>query len=206
VLKVGGFTPFTTIDYPGKLAAVVFCQGCPWRCGYCHNRELLDAAAPGVISWDEVLSFLERRRGLLDAVVFSGGEPTMQPGLKEAVIAVRGMGFLIGLHTAGAFPEMLKELLPYLDWVGMDLKAPFSGYERITGVPDSGKAAERSARLVRDSGVRHCFRTTLHPWLESEGRMEELAGMVKDWGSDLMPQRLHQHGGTGLAMSGADSA
>jgi len=184
VLKIGGFTPSTTIDYPDRLAAVIFCQGCPWRCGYCHNRELLDAAAPGKIPWDEILTFLDRRRGLLDAVVFSGGEPTLQPGLKEAILAVRERGFLTGLHTGGAYPDALAEILPHLDWVGMDIKAPFADYERITGAAGSGEAAERSADLVRTSGVGHRFRTTLDPDLL---RDEQIAGLrrlvLEGWGS-----------------------
>ena len=184
MLSVGGLTPFTTIDYPGHLAAVVFCQGCPWRCGYCHNRHMLDAGVPGAIPWEEVLSFLERRRGLLDAVVFSGGEPTLQPGLKQAVLAVREKGFLVGLHTAGAFPEALWMLLPHLDWVGMDLKAPFPDYERITGVPGSGEAAAQSAALLRENGVAHRFRTTVDPRLVSDAQVADLRRMViDDWGS-----------------------
>jgi len=184
MLKIGGVLPFTTIDYPDRLAAVVFCQGCPWQCGYCHNRDLLDAEAPATISWEETVSFLDRRRGLLDAVVFSGGEPTMQPGLLRAVAKVRSMGFLVGLHTAGAFPEALSELLPHLDWVGMDIKAPFPGYQRITGVAGSGQTAERSAALVRESGVRHRFRTTVDPCLLGAEQVAALGRMVVDeWGS-----------------------
>ncbi len=184
MLKIGGLTPFTTIDYPDHLAAVVFCQGCPWRCGYCHNRELLDESAPARFSFDEVLGFIERRRGLLDAVVFSGGEPTMQPGLLPAIDMVKSMGFLAGLHTGGAFPERLAELLPRLDWVGMDLKAPFPDYELITGVPGSSHAAARSAGLVRASGVSHCFRTTVDPRLLSDLQVAALRHMVVDeWGS-----------------------
>lgn len=184
MLKIGGITPFATIDYPDHLAAVVFCQGCPWRCGYCHNRELLNETASSKFSWDKVLAFLERRRGLLDAVVFSGGEPTMQPGLLKAISKVRNMGFLAGLHTAGAYPEALSKLLPHLDWVGMDIKAPFRDYERITGVPGSGQAAERSAALLRESGVMHRFRTTVDPHLLNEDRVAALCSMVvDDWGS-----------------------
>ena len=180
MLKVGGLVPFTTIDYPDQLAAVVFCQGCPWRCRYCHNRELLDAAAPGTIPWDEVLAFLVRRRGLLDAVVFSGGEPTMHPGLIHAIREVRSMEFRIGLHTGGAFPEALEELLPHLDWVGMDIKTTFPDYERITGVPGSGEAARRSAALVRASGVNHRFRTTVEPDLLCDEQVAALRRMVVD--------------------------
>jgi len=191
VLKIGGLTPFTTIDYPDHLAAVIFCQGCPWRCGYCHNRNLLDADVPGDLCWDKVLAFLESRRGLLDAVVFSGGEPTGQPSLKQAVQAVREQGFLVGLHTAGAFPETLNEVLPYLDWVGMDLKAPFHEYARITGVPGSGDAARESALLVREGGVAHQFRTTLDPLLLTDGRLESLRRMVEvEWGSMFLTQQI----------------
>ena len=184
MLKIGGLLPFTTIDYPDRLAAVVFCQGCPWRCPYCHNRELLDAAAPGAIPWKEILTFLERRKGLLDAVVFSGGEPTLQPELLQAIDTVRGMGFLAGLHTSGAYPERLRRLLPRLDWVGMDIKAPFPDYESVTQAPGSGEAAERSAALVQASGVSHRFRTTVDPRLLSDGQVAELKRMIiEEWGS-----------------------
>jgi pyruvate formate lyase activating enzyme len=185
VLKIGGLTPFTGIDYPGELAAVVFCQGCPWRCGYCHNRHLLDTAVPGAITWEEVLAFLDSRRGLLDAVVFSGGEPMLQPGLQQAVREASGMGFLVGLHTSGAFPERLKKLLPYLDWVGMDIKAPFEDYEMITGVVGSGENAGISAEFLIQSGVPCEFRTTLHPMLTEEGgsRLFHLAHALKNMGA-----------------------
>ncbi len=191
MLKIGGLSPFTTIDYPDHLAAVLFCRGCPWRCGYCHNQGLLEADAPGDFCWNKVLSFLESRRGLLDAVVFSGGEPTLQPSLRQAVLAVRDMGFLVGLHTAGAVPENLKEVLPYLDWVGMDIKAPFHDYERVTGVAGSGDVARESALLVRESGVAHQFRTTLDPFLLLEGRIESLRRMVEvEWGSVFFEQQI----------------
>jgi pyruvate formate lyase activating enzyme len=183
--------PCTTIDYPDHLAAVVFCQGCPWQCGYCHNRHLLDPEASETVPWDEILRFLERRRGLLDAVVFSGGEPTLQDGIESAVKAVRKMGFLLGLHTAGPYPDRLRSLLPHLDWVGMDIKAPFDEYEQITGVPGSGEAARKSAYLVRESGVARQFRTTLDPFLLREDRIESLRRMVeREWRSEFVVQRV----------------
>lgn len=191
MLKIGGLTPCTTIDYPGELAAVVFCQGCPWRCSYCHNQHLRETDDGAAISWDSLIGFLEKRRGLLDAVVFSGGEPTMQPDIVEAVQAVKQMGFKVGLHTAGPYPRVLHELLPYLDWVGMDIKAPFEDYELITACPDSGKAAEMSAAMIRVSGIPHQFRTTVHPLLNEEQRMEHLRSMVSgEWGSSLTEQKM----------------
>lgn len=191
MLNVGGLTRCTTIDYPGELAAAVFCQGCPWRCAYCHNRHLMSEEADTPIRWEKIIRFLERRRGLLDAVVFSGGEPTMQAGLVAAISTLKGMGFLIGLHTAGAFPKVLELALPLTDWVGMDIKAPFEEYELITGIPASGEAARMSAALVRQSGVRHQFRTTLDPFLKNERRIESMQQMVATWGEELVLQEMN---------------
>jgi pyruvate formate lyase activating enzyme len=195
MLKVGGLTPCTTIDYPGELAAVIFCQGCPWRCCYCHNRHLLAEEGERAIPWHAVLRFLQRRRGLLDAVVFSGGEPTLQTDLVKAARTMKKMGFKVGLHTSGAFPETLRSVLPLLDWIGMDIKAPFAEYARITGVPGSGALARMSAERVRASGVAHQFRSTLAPFLLEDGRIDRLRRMVaEEWGSDLVLQQMHLHG------------
>ncbi|MFI5351280.1 MAG: anaerobic ribonucleoside-triphosphate reductase activating protein [Elusimicrobiota bacterium] len=165
ILRLGGLTPLSTTDYPGSLAAVLFCQGCPWSCVYCHNSHLIPADAPTRWDWLSALDFLSRRVGLLDAVVFSGGEPTLQAGLAEAMHDARGLGFRIGLHTAGPYPERLAEVLPLVDWVGFDVKAPFESYDRINGAPGSGSKARESLRLLIASGVDHECRTTVHPAL-----------------------------------------
>lgn len=162
-LKIGGFVPFSASDYPDRLAAVVFCQGCAWRCSYCHNPHLQPARGNHAMRWDEIAAFLERRRGLLDAVVFSGGEPTTQRALPAAMRAVKDMGFRVGLHTAGIYPRRLARVLPLVDWVGIDVKAPFATYDRVTRVAGSGMRARDSARLVAESGVTHTFRTTVDP-------------------------------------------
>lgn len=173
-IYIGGLTPFTTIDYPGQLATVLFLQGCPWRCDYCHNSSLIDRRGEYRYEWSAVLDFLRRRTGLIDAVVFSGGEPTLQAALEPAAEQIRQMGFKIGLHTAGIYPDRLKRLLPLLDWVGLDYKAPVSHYEEITGVPGSAERARRSARVVVESGIDYEVRTTLHPRLLEPGRVEAL--------------------------------
>ena len=173
-LQIGGFTPLTTIDFPGELAAVVFCQGCPWRCRYCHNGHLIPARGVKSLAWEEILRFLERRRGLLDAVVFSGGEPTLQKALRRSLEQVKALGFKTGLHTAGPWPERLAAVLPHLDWVGMDIKTTAADYPRITGVPGSGERAWQSARLLRESGVACEFRVTVHPELIDEKQLHEL--------------------------------
>jgi pyruvate formate lyase activating enzyme len=179
-VHVGGVAPFSTADFPGRLAAVLFLQGCPWRCGYCHNPHLVPARRdPAVNSrehaWPEVLAFLRSRRGLLDAVVFSGGEPTAQPGLAGAIREVRALGFGIGLHTGGAYPRRLASVLPLVDWVGFDAKAPMARYGDVTGVEGSGAAARESLDLLRASGVEFEVRTTVHPALTPPGALLELA-------------------------------
>jgi len=181
---VGGLTPLTTIDYPAQLAAVVFLQGCPWRCGYCQNGNLLARKTPAAISWQTVVEFLERRRGLLDAVVFSGGEPTLHARLDQAMSQVRAMGYRVGLHTAGIYPERLQKLLPLADWVGMDIKAAQSDYESITGVRGSGERAWRSAQLLSQSGVAHEFRTTVHPDLLDASALAALVAELKAIGAE----------------------
>jgi pyruvate formate lyase activating enzyme len=181
-LRIGGVTPFTTVDYPGRLAAVVFCQGCGWRCGYCHNPHLLPRRGAVEVPWTDVERLLERRRGLLDAVVFSGGEPTLQRALPEAVQRARSMGFRVGLHTAGPDPERLARVLPWLDWVALDVKAPFDDYARITGVAGSGRRARESvSRVVRWGGDYEC-RTTVHARQWTEDALLGLAGELAELG------------------------
>lgn len=175
MLRVGGFTPLSTTDWPGMLAAVVFCQGCPWRCGYCHNPDLITPRGDNEIPWTDVLAFLRRRRGLLDAVVFSGGEPTAQAGLVDAVREVRALGFKIGLHTGGMYAQRLAEVLPLADWVGLDVKAPFADYARITGAAGSGERALAGVQQVLASGVDHEIRTTVHPALLGDAAVIGLA-------------------------------
>lgn len=195
-VAVGGLAPFTTIDFPGRLAAVVFCQGCPWRCGYCHNPHLLPRApaAPGAPAWPQVLAWLRTRRGLLDGVVFSGGEPLLQRALPEALADVRALGFATALHTGGAYPERLAAALPLLDWVGFDVKAPFGDYERITGV-DSGDAARASLRLLLASGVAHEVRCTVDPALMAPDDVDRMARQVAGMGErSLVLQPVRRDG------------
>ncbi|WP_051631318.1 anaerobic ribonucleoside-triphosphate reductase activating protein [Afifella pfennigii] len=179
-LRVGGLSPLSSCDWPGELAATIFCQGCPWDCRYCHNQSLRPACGPQRIPWAEIVDFLARRRALLDGVVFSGGEPTLQAALPQAIREVRAMGFKIGLHTAGPYPERLKAVLPLVDWVGFDIKAPFPDYARITKAAGSGEKASESLRHLLQSGVAYQVRTTVHPSLLDEAALawlkEDLAG------------------------------
>jgi pyruvate formate lyase activating enzyme len=179
---VGGLARLSTCDWPGELAATIFCQGCAWDCVYCHNPGLRPMQTETQIFWPEVFAFLESRRGLLDGIVFSGGEPTLQPALALAVHAVRGLGFRVGLHTAGIVPERFASLLPLLDWVGFDVKAPSRAYARITGVNESGDKALASLRLLLASGIPYEVRTTFHPALLSLAEMLELRDQILSLG------------------------
>lgn len=185
-LRVGGLTRWTSIDFPGRLAAVVYLQGCPWRCSYCHNPELLDAAHEGRHSWAEVRDFLLARRGLLDGVVFSGGEPTLQAGLGDALDEVRAMGFQTALHTGGMYPERLARLLPRLDWVGLDIKGPWERIDAITRTRGCAPRVKSSLCHLIDSGVPFECRTTWGEELFAVGELhalsEQLAGLgVRRW-------------------------
>lgn len=161
--RIGGQVPLTTIDYPGELSTVVFCQGCPWRCRYCHNTGLLDPQAKTPLDWSEIRGFLERRRGLLDGVVFSGGEPTLQSGMADAMSEVRALGFKVGLHTAGTYPRRLAALLDRVDWVALDIKALPEDYPAITGVAGSGQSAWSSLEILLAAGLDYEVRTTVLP-------------------------------------------
>ena len=174
-LRIGGLTALTSIDYPGELAAVVFCQGCPWRCRYCHNSHLLAKRGANQIPGSQVRAFLESRRGLLDAVVFSGGEPSLQRGLAGAMAEVKALGFKVGLHTAGCFPDRLRPLIADLDWVGLDIKGLEEDYGSITGVPDSGRRAWECLEVLLESDVALEVRTTLLPHWSFERHLTPLA-------------------------------
>lgn len=173
---VAGITPFTTIDFPGRLAGVFYLQGCPWRCRYCYNAEFWPMPPEGHrVPHEKILEFLAARKGHLDGIIFSGGEPTTHERLPVWMKAVRDMGFEVGFHTGGMAPSRLKEILPFCDWVGLDVKAPFSHYEKVTQVAGSGDVVRRSAELVLASGVAYECRTTFHPAILSEDEVLEMA-------------------------------
>ena len=184
-VKIGGVNRLTTIDYPEHLAAVVFTQGCPWRCPYCHNWPLLDVNDEDAVKWSSVLDILRRRKDFLDGVVFSGGEPTLWPELGCCLEEVVKMGFDVALHTNGAFPERLKNILKkgLVNWVAMDIKAPFEEYQDITGVPHSGEAARKSAGILLSSEVDVEFRTTVHPEMLSRKQVADIAETLYNLGA-----------------------
>lgn len=183
MLQLGGLVPLTSIDFPGHLAAVLFCQGCPWHCRYCHNPHLLPADAPPELAWADARDFLKERVGFLDGVVFSGGEPLLQPRLPEAMSEVKNLGFKVGLHTAGIIPARLAKVLPLVNWVGMDIKAPFHAYKKVTGLAGSGFKAEESLELLLATPhLDYEIRTTVDPALLNKADIGQLAEMLAKQG------------------------
>ncbi|MCL6416392.1 anaerobic ribonucleoside-triphosphate reductase activating protein [Aestuariirhabdus sp. Z084] len=167
----------SSVDFPGQLSAVLFCQGCNWRCHYCHNPHLIPVEADQaneIVRWETIYAFLKQRQNLLDAVVFSGGEPLVQQNLEAAIDSVRTLGFKVALHTAGSIPERFAQLLPKLDWVGLDIKALPDDCSSITTIDTSGEKSWRSLQLLLDSGVAHEVRTTVHWSLLSPTKVLEL--------------------------------
>ncbi len=183
-LKVGGFTPLSMSDYPGHLSAVIFCQGCPWRCRYCHNTHLIPNKNSGDISFNDILLFLNKRRGLLDAVVLSGGEPTMQNEIVDAAIGIKSLGFKVALHTCGQYPKVLEKLLPCLSWIGMDIKAPFHKYQSVVQRKVLPERILESIKLIINSKVAYEFRTTVHKDLLSKEDLFEIAGQLNEMGAN----------------------
>jgi pyruvate formate lyase activating enzyme len=175
-LAIAGLAPLSTCDWPGRLVATVFLQGCPWDCLYCHNPDLIDPRRPGSVPWADVRALLDRRRGLLDGVVFSGGEPTRQD-LGGAIREAKAMGFLVGLHTMGAYPRRLGELLALVDWVGFDVKALPGAVEAVARTPGSSRRMVASLDLLIASGTPHQVRTTWGPGVMPR----EDAERVRDW-------------------------
>jgi len=165
-MKICGLQKLAMVDYPGRLAATVFTGGCNFRCPFCHNALLVTQLEqnPESHTQQEILAFLRSRRGLLDGVVLSGGEPLMQEGVSDFARAVRDLGFAFKLDTNGAYPERLRKLLEagLLDYVAMDIKNSPAKYPLTVGLPSFDPApVMESVQLLRESGVDHEFRTTL---------------------------------------------
>lgn len=185
-LHIGGIAPFSTIDFPlVSTSLVVFCQGCIWRCPYCQNKTLQPLQGQ-LIPWTDVLVKIKARIGFLDGIVFSGGEPLIQiDALKEAVNQVKQLGFKIGLHTSGCLPNNLQEILPLLDWVGLDIKAPFDQYDRITKVANSGEQSLESLRSLLSSKVPFECRTTVDPLILNQEDILKIAQTLHKQGAQV---------------------
>lgn len=154
---IGGLQKTSLLDFPEKIAAIVFTVGCNFRCGYCHNPELINGEA----KIEEVFEFLKTRQGKLDGVVITGGEPCLQKDLPEFIKQVKELGFAVKLDTNGSFPEILEKVLPDLDYVAMDIKAPLEKYSQIVNVDVDTSKILKSIEILKNGGVDYEFRTTV---------------------------------------------
>ncbi len=178
LINVGGVLPFTTIDFPNHIACVLFLQGCPWRCPYCHNQHLLNHNQQQEVAWSEVIDFLNSRVNLLDGVVFSGGEPLFQQNIYQAISTVKSMGFFTALHTNGFNPEMLEKVLPLLSWVGLDIKNPFHLYNQNISKNANGDNVNKSLNLIANAGIPFEIRTTLDPRIINKSQVLDIAKIL----------------------------
>ncbi len=181
-MNVGGFTPFTLSDFPGKAAAIVFTRGCNFRCPFCHNGQLLPQAPP--VKYDipenEVFELLDRRRRQLDGVVVTGGEPTLQKDLEKFLLRIKKLGFEVKLDTNGSRPEIVQNLIEknLVDYMAMDVKAPLPAYARLAGVDVDITNIKKSIALIAQSGLEHEFRTTVVESLLSPADIEIIKNLV----------------------------
>ncbi len=180
-MRIGGFQRVSLIDYPGEIGAVVFCQGCNFRCPYCHNPELVDPARfSPPIPEERIFSFLSRRVGKLDAVTVTGGEPTLQEDLLSFLSWLKDKGYLVKLDTNGSMPAVLERLIAgkKVDYLAMDLKGPLGKYREITGASAFPQGVVDSIRLIMASGLSYEFRTTVVDALLSEADLLATGGLI----------------------------
>ena len=184
---IGGFEPFSLLDYPDKVAAIIFTQGCNFRCRYCYNPSLIEVSTKGGYELSQLWSFLAERQGLVEAIVITGGEPTLQKDLVEVIKEIKLRGFLIKLDTNGTNPAIVKDLIAQnlIDYLAVDVKAPWSKYDQIMALPEAVLASlvanvqELVTWLINKSPIHYEFRTTLVPGLLGLQDIAELAKELK---------------------------
>ncbi len=163
-MRIGGFQRLTLVDYPGKVAATVFTQGCNFRCGFCHNAALvLPEAFQVPIPEQEVLEFCRQRRGQLQGIVISGGEPTIQKGLVDFIASLKDMGYVVKLDTNGSHPEVVAALIDQklIDYIAMDVKTSLARYAEVVRCGCDIAKIQQSIDLILKCGLPYQFRTTL---------------------------------------------
>jgi len=176
-MKIGGLQKLTLVDYPGKVAATVFLIGCNFRCGFCHNPEL--------ITWDksqkeiaekEFFEFLDSKEGLIEGICISGGEPTIYSDLIDFIKKIKAKGFSVKVDTNGSNPEILKKMIEekLIDFIAMDIKTSLEKYEKATNTKIDLEKIKKSAELIKNSGIDYEFRTTVVPVLVEKEDIEKI--------------------------------
>lgn len=184
-MLISAVQKFTMLDYPDHTAAIVFTPGCNMRCKFCHNKEFvlpneLEQIADSFLKEEAILRFLDTRKGLLDGIVISGGEPTLQKDLRTFIEKVRTKGFLVKLDTNGQRPEVVKELLTahLLDYIAMDVKTLPQNYNDLVGAGDFEKTIPQSIEVIQKSGIAYEFRTTMIKEIHTPEIIEEMINLL----------------------------
>lgn len=183
-MKIGGLIKFSMIDFPGKVAAILFTRGCNLRCAYCHNPELLEynAAQPDAISEAELEDFLEKRKSRLDGIVITGGEPTLQPDLAAFCAKLKKMGYQVKLDTNGTNPQVVEDLLKQklVDFIAMDIKAPFEKYEAVCQRPVDTEKIKQTMAIIAKYNLPHQYRTTYYKTVLNDDDIAKIQTLVNN--------------------------
>lgn len=201
---ISGMQKLTLLDYPGKTAAIIFTYGCNFRCPFCHNALLVTGGCTDTLSEEEVFAFLEKRKGILDAVCITGGEPTLQKDLKQFILKVRSLGYSVKLDTNGTAPDVLEELLAenLLDYVAMDIKNTPEKYSLTAGADVDINNILKSMEIIKNKAPDYEFRTTVTRELHTEADISAVAELVGR-GSKYF---LQQFKDSGCLISGGHTA
>ncbi|HOD86775.1 MAG TPA: anaerobic ribonucleoside-triphosphate reductase activating protein [bacterium] len=193
-MLIGGLEKLSLLDYPNNLAAIVFTQGCNFRCHFCYNPMLVwprsEKLAPDekdkdkgypLIQEDDLFLFLQKRLGKIDGVVITGGEPTLHADLPSFIKKIKAMGYLVKLDTNGTNSLMLETLFSekLVDYIAMDIKAPWPKYEKVVGVPVNLENLQKSVKIIMSSGLPYEFRSTLLPDLHDANDVEDMGKMIQ---------------------------
>jgi len=179
-MNIGGFQETSLLDYPGKVAAIIWTTGCNFRCPFCYNPDLVFEKTDNV-SIEHILSFLDARKGKIDALSISGGEPFLQRDLKDFISQVKNRGYLVKVDTNGSFPDRMKELLDegLIDYLSMDVKATKNKYNEITGVSVDVDDIRTSIDLIKEHAGDYEFKTTVIPKFHQKEDIVEIARWLK---------------------------
>ena len=179
-MKIGGFQKTSLLDYPNRISAIIWTVGCNFRCPFCYNKNLVDGNV-GLFSEDEILSFLKKRKGLLEGLSISGGEPLLQKDIAEFIAKVKKLGYLVKVDTNGTFPKILKELLDkkLIDYVSMDVKAPKKKYDQLAGVKVSVSKIDKSISIIKNDAPDYEFKTTFVPQFLKKEDVIDIAKWLK---------------------------
>lgn len=195
-MLIGGFQKSSLIDFPEKISAIIFTQGCNFRCPYCHNPEIIEQNSATALAVAPILEFLNSRKNKLDGIVITGGEPTIQKELPELITKIKGEGFSIKLDTNGTNPKMISSLIDkkLIDYIAMDIKGPIEKYSQIVNKQVNTDNILESINVIKNSGIDHEFRTTVIKSQLCQNDFEEIgktiAGSKRYYLQKFIPTKL----------------